>query len=146
MDRVKSKKPMQVTHVAVVPEDQADSPETRIVERVRPTKAVPDPAQRPQFSMDGYGPPELAFRIGLKTKSGSAGDSVPIHFREKQHDKDSKVRVYYAGAVLLGSVSFAPSSIVAHFQHNLGAEQFTKCDSVEALHDHLRKLLQQAAP
>ncbi len=138
MERVKSaKKQPQVTHVAVVPKEQVDSQDNRILPRVRPTKALPDPHPRTRYALDGYSAPELAFRIGLRTKSGVAGDSVPVHVRVR-----GQVRVYYAGQILLGSVTVGELFISAHFHHNLTDEEYQRFDTIEQVHVALRKMLQ----
>lgn len=98
----------------------------------RPGKPVPDPAARPQFHLDGYGEPVLAFRLG----------KTPVFFRERQSE-DVAVRVYYAGAVLLGSASSSPTMVTSNFHHNVGAEkQEHRFSSFDDVHVHLQRLLQ----
>lgn len=146
MERVRpQKKQVQVTHVAVAPEAQADVPGvTKVVERVRPTKPVPDPKDRPQYRLDGYGEPVRAFTIGMAAKKGP-GDRVVVRYR-KRGDAEGEVRVYYAGACLLGSVTISPlGNIVAHFHHNLGEAQYTTYKTLDSLHEGLRNLLQVGA-
>lgn len=122
-------------HVSL--QEQGDMPQTRTVASPRgQTKPVADPAQRPQYHLDGYGAPVRVFVLGQR-------DKVFVYYREKEKDGGGQVRVYYAGAVLLGSVTITPLLVTSHFHHNLGQLQHRRHQTIEDVHDELRKLLQQ---
>jgi len=96
-------------------------------------RRIPDPAERPTIDPHGYGATVKAFRVS---------NEITVRYREKLHDDGSKVRLYYIGALALGTAIFSPTMISCSFLHKLKGEDHARLKDEKHLHEHIRKLLE----
>lgn len=79
--------------------------------RQRPARSSVDPAELPAFDTHGYGP---LVCLGHKT-----GIALSYRIKGGVVLGDAQVRVYYAGAFLIGVVCISPTLVTASFRHNM---------------------------
>lgn len=139
MERVRSKAitpariDKAVRKLADVVAAPLEDPVVRRTSKVR-TERRPDPIELPKVDPHGYGEPELL----------AAATGVLMSFRSKLYGDGSEVRLYYAGALLLGAASILPISVVAAtFRHNLFGADHLEFDTVEDFHRTLYAMVQQ---
>jgi len=116
----------------------------------KPVKPGPDPVDRPMIDPHGYGKPQFAFTSGLggmthinKGKSPIEEKMVKVFYREKwDKENDARVRIYYAGKLLIGSATLTPLLISSRFLHQLAGDSHQRHADEKALHKHIGELLE----